>query len=90
MIIIMRATVHDRAPNTYYGQRLGGNAAVCEPRTAGHCPSWGCCDRWIRDLRRLGTRFGRKSPAGAPEICRSTKKKTLSVRRSGARSSSLR
>jgi hypothetical protein len=25
----MRATLHDRAPNTYYGQWPGGKAAVC-------------------------------------------------------------
>jgi hypothetical protein len=29
MIIIMRTTLHDRAPNTYYGQWLAGKAAVC-------------------------------------------------------------
>jgi len=28
MIIIMRATLHDRAPNTYYGQWPEGKAAV--------------------------------------------------------------
>jgi hypothetical protein len=28
MIIIMRATLHDRAPNTYYGQWPEGEAAV--------------------------------------------------------------
>jgi hypothetical protein len=38
MIIIMRATLHDPAPNTYYGQWPGGKAAVCGPRIAGHCP----------------------------------------------------
>jgi hypothetical protein len=29
MSIIMRATLPDRAPNTYYGQWPGGKAAVC-------------------------------------------------------------
>jgi hypothetical protein len=38
MIIIMRATLHDHAPNTYYGQWLGGNAAVSGLRIAHHCP----------------------------------------------------
>jgi hypothetical protein len=37
-IIIMRATLHDRAPNTYYGQWPGGKAAVSGPPIAGHCP----------------------------------------------------
>jgi hypothetical protein len=30
---IMRATLHDHAPNTYYGQWPGGKAAVSGPRT---------------------------------------------------------
>jgi len=35
---IMRATLHDHAPNTYYGQWPGGKDAVCGPRLTGHCP----------------------------------------------------
>jgi hypothetical protein len=31
MIIIMRATLHDQAPNLYYGQWLREKAAVCGP-----------------------------------------------------------
>jgi len=38
MIIVMRATLHDRAPNTYYGQWPGKKAAVFGSRIAGHCP----------------------------------------------------
>jgi hypothetical protein len=38
MISIMRATLQDRAPNTYYGQWLEGKAAVLEPRIDVHCP----------------------------------------------------
>jgi len=38
MIIIMRTTLHDHAPNTYYGQWPGGNAAVSGPRIARHWP----------------------------------------------------
>src|SRR6185312_14295298 len=34
MSIIMRATLHDRAPNTYYGQWPGAKAVVCGPRIA--------------------------------------------------------
>jgi hypothetical protein len=30
---IMRATLHDHAANTYYGQWPEGKAAVCGPRT---------------------------------------------------------
>src|SRR5579883_1625632 len=30
---IMRATLHDLAPTTYYGQWPGGKAAVCGPRS---------------------------------------------------------
>src|SRR6185312_3755046 len=33
MSIVMRATLHDPAPNTYYGQWPGRKAAVCGPRT---------------------------------------------------------
>jgi len=35
---IMRATLHDHAPNTYYGQWQGEKGAVCGPRIARHCP----------------------------------------------------
>jgi len=38
IIIIMRATLHDPAPNTYYEHWLGGKAAVSGPRIVGHCP----------------------------------------------------
>jgi len=31
MKMIMRATLHDHAPNTYYGQWPRGKAAVCGP-----------------------------------------------------------
>src|SRR5438045_2894582 len=34
-MIIMRATLHDRASNTYYGQWPRENAAVCGHRLAG-------------------------------------------------------
>src|SRR5689334_17370565 len=33
MSIIMRATLHDHAPNTYYGQWPAGKAAASGPRT---------------------------------------------------------
>jgi len=35
----MRATLHDHAPNTYYGKWPEKKAAVSGPRIAGHCPS---------------------------------------------------
>jgi hypothetical protein len=38
MIIVMRATLHDQAPDTYYGQWPGEKAAVSGLRIAGHCP----------------------------------------------------
>jgi hypothetical protein len=38
MSIIMRATLHDHAPNTYYGQWPGEKAAVFGLRIASHCP----------------------------------------------------
>jgi hypothetical protein len=38
MIIIMRETLHDHAPNTYCGQWPAVKAAVSGPRIAGHCP----------------------------------------------------
>jgi hypothetical protein len=37
-IIVMLATLHDRAPNTYYGQWPEEKAAISGPRIAGHCP----------------------------------------------------
>ena len=83
MSIIMRATLHDPAPNTYYGQWPGRKAAVCGPRSAGHCPSRARCERQIRDRSRSGARFPRESLATALEICVSSKKKNLRVRRSG-------
>jgi hypothetical protein len=38
MSIIMRATLHDPAPNTYYGQWPEGKGTVSGLRIAGHCP----------------------------------------------------
>jgi hypothetical protein len=38
IIIIMRATLHDDAPNPYYGQWPTEKAAVSGPRIAVHCP----------------------------------------------------
>jgi hypothetical protein len=38
MIIIMRATLHDHAPNTYYGQWLAQNAGK-------HATKWGAIAR---------------------------------------------
>jgi hypothetical protein len=38
MSIIMRTTLHDRAPNTYYGQWPEKKGAVAGSRIAGHCP----------------------------------------------------
>jgi hypothetical protein len=38
MIIIMRATLHDHAPNTYYGQWTHEEAAISGHRFAGQCP----------------------------------------------------
>jgi hypothetical protein len=38
MIIIMRATLHDHAPNTYYGQWLAQNAGKHATKWGGHCP----------------------------------------------------
>ena len=38
MIIIMRATLHDLAPNTYYGQWPGGKPLFAGLRVALHCP----------------------------------------------------
>jgi hypothetical protein len=38
MSMIMRATLHDHAPNTYYGQWPEGKAAVCGPRIARPLP----------------------------------------------------
>src|SRR5689334_11558541 len=36
---IMRATLHDHAPNTYYGQWPGERPLFSGPRIARHCPS---------------------------------------------------
>jgi hypothetical protein len=36
--IIMRATLHERASNTYYGQWTLEKAAIYGPRIAVHCP----------------------------------------------------
>jgi hypothetical protein len=36
--IVMRATLHHRAPNTYYGQWLDDSAAFYAGRFAGQCP----------------------------------------------------
>jgi hypothetical protein len=38
MIIIMRATLHDHAPDTYYGHWLAKNARKHVAKMSGHCP----------------------------------------------------
>jgi hypothetical protein len=38
MIDITRATLHEGAPNTYYGQWAREKAAIYGPRLAVHCP----------------------------------------------------
>jgi hypothetical protein len=38
MSIIMRATLHDPAPNTYYGQWQALRALQSLGKFAGHCP----------------------------------------------------
>jgi len=86
----MRATLHDRAPNTYYGQWPEEKTAVSGPRIAGHCPWWARCERQSRHLWRSGARFPRESLAGALEIRVSTKKKNLHARQGGALPATIR
>jgi hypothetical protein len=50
MSIIMRATLHDHGPNTYYGQWPEEKAGVSGPRIAGHCPWRARGERQSRDL----------------------------------------
>jgi hypothetical protein len=38
MSIIMRATLHDHAPNTYYGQWPAKKALFAGLGSPGHCP----------------------------------------------------
>jgi hypothetical protein len=38
MKMIMRATLHQGAPNTYYGQWTPEKIAISGPRIAVHCP----------------------------------------------------
>jgi len=52
--MIMRATLHDHAPNTYYGQWPRGKAVVCGPRITLYRPWCARCERRIRDLCRPG------------------------------------
>ena len=75
MSIIMRATLHDHAPNTYYGQWPGRKAAVCGPRSRRPLPMMSSLRASDWDLSRSGARFPRESLAAALEISVSTKRK---------------
>jgi hypothetical protein len=66
--IIMRATLHHRALNTYYGQWRQEKAAIYGHRIAVHCPQWNSREGEIRRRRRSLPRFLRKSRPGPREI----------------------
>src|SRR6185437_1620527 len=78
MSIIMRATLHDRAPNTYYGQW----PSLARPKKlhifAGHCPS---DVRWMQAFRRRSRREAQnpgKTRGRAPILSLGKKRKTQS------------
>jgi hypothetical protein len=50
MNVIMRATLPDRAPNTYYGHWLALRAPKSLTKFAGHCPLGARRERRIRGL----------------------------------------
>ena len=81
---IMRATLHDHAPNNYYGQWPGGKGSVCGARIAA------IAHNGLAASARFGTfdvperDFPGESLAAALEICVSTKKKNQRARRRGA------
>jgi hypothetical protein len=77
MSIIMRATLHDRAPNTYSGQWPGEKPlfpGLESPAIAHHEL---VASARVVTFGVLGPRFHRESLAAALEICVSTKKKNL-------------
>src|SRR6478672_2212233 len=82
MSIIMRATLHDHAPNTYYGQWPGGKAAVRGPRSTVQWPRRGIGS--VAFQRRSGSRFQmpKESRLAPREVYGSRTKKIASGARS--------
>ena len=82
MIIIMRATLHDHAPNTYYGRWPGEKAPFpgLESPAIAHNELVASAGFVTFDVSRA--RFPSESLAAALEICVSTTKNYLRVWRS--------
>ena len=75
MSMIMGATLHDRAPNTYYGQWLSKSARKHAAKMGTIARNEFAVSTGVATLDVLGARFLGESLAGASEISVSAKKK---------------
>jgi hypothetical protein len=84
MIIIMRATLHDHAPNTYYGQWLRCFSSKRGRESRSIARNELAASARVGAFGWSGARFPRESLAAVPEISVSTKKKNRRAWRCGA------